>query len=516
MTTFSLQKALASESYAQKCWQDYYYGGNTMKIDADSIEKINNNYKGIIQNWKAESSEDENVYETSDSDFNPDNYNINTGKSKVRAGLDAAAGVAGLAMGSVAKNVGKKAFDKTISKAASNWVNGDLFQNNALRCAQEAKATTIDCMQSMGEEGCKRWNLLKDGENFDDCVNRMAEENYQSTYQEHMENGYSEQKNAYSQDSDAQDRSWMISAPLALATGTMYMADKPNKDEKEACDDLKDEMNIYQQNLTAIQSDMGDINEAVKASTQEAQEISEQNSEEIQDTQDEYETYKETYFALKAKIDAGETLSEADKQKYNEAIEYMGSIGVDINTLTDEASENISDINNENAEHQSNLEDAADTVQTVQETTDFAESFDESTRLMCFVEAASQTTNVVSGAKAARDSARFASAFGSASAWAYAFTAMATAGAGMSGTGVVEQTSWGISVGKEIDARKDIQSLNAQTADIVSESTENFEAATEDLETITEEVEETTPEKDIPTETKEEPETKEPEDDKKD
>ena len=151
-----------------------------------------------------------------------------------------------------------------------------------------------------------------------------------------MENGYSEQKNAYSQDSDAQDRSWMISAPLALATGTMYMADKPNKDEKEACDDLKDEMNIYQQNLTAIQSDMGDINEAVKASTQEAQEISEQNSEEIQDKQDEYETYKETYFALKAKIDAGETLSEADKQKYNEAIEYMGSIGVDINTLTDD------------------------------------------------------------------------------------------------------------------------------------------------------------------------------------
>ena len=142
MTTFSLQKALASESYAQKCWQDYYYGGNTMKIDADSIEKINNNYKGIIQNWKAESSEDENVYETADSDFNPDNYNINTGKSKVRAGLDAAAGVAGLAMGSVAKNVGKKAFDKTISKAASNWVNGNLFQNNALRCAQEAKATT--------------------------------------------------------------------------------------------------------------------------------------------------------------------------------------------------------------------------------------------------------------------------------------------------------------------------------------------------------------------------------------
>ena len=56
MTTFSLQKALASESYAQKCWQDYYYGGNTMKIDADSIEKINNNYKGIIQNWKAEKS----------------------------------------------------------------------------------------------------------------------------------------------------------------------------------------------------------------------------------------------------------------------------------------------------------------------------------------------------------------------------------------------------------------------------------------------------------------------------
>lgn len=52
------------------------------------------------------------MYETSDSDFNPDNYNINTGKSKVRAGLDAAAGVAGLAMGSVAKNVGKKAFDK--------------------------------------------------------------------------------------------------------------------------------------------------------------------------------------------------------------------------------------------------------------------------------------------------------------------------------------------------------------------------------------------------------------------
>ena len=61
--TFNLDKATTSQSYGYKCWYNYNYGGNTMKISASDIRKITTTWSGELKNWKANAENDDNKYE---------------------------------------------------------------------------------------------------------------------------------------------------------------------------------------------------------------------------------------------------------------------------------------------------------------------------------------------------------------------------------------------------------------------------------------------------------------------
>ena len=67
--SFNLSKATTSQAYAYKCWYNYNYGGNTMKISSKDMGEITQTWNGELKNWRATASNDENAYEIEDDDY---------------------------------------------------------------------------------------------------------------------------------------------------------------------------------------------------------------------------------------------------------------------------------------------------------------------------------------------------------------------------------------------------------------------------------------------------------------
>lgn len=288
----------------------------------------------------------------------------------------------------------------------------------------------------------------------------------------------------------AREASWIVAAPLSLAVGTAYIAKKPNKDQKEACDALQDEMVNSQAALSTAQSEMETAADEVTTLSDEAAEYNESANENIEETKSEFDFYRASYEALMAKVEAGETLSEDEKSLLKELVPIMQELGVTIEETSGDTTDTVSEIYDEMGSYQEAYDNSAATVAEVQGVTDFAESFDEATRTNCYVEAAAQGLNAASGATAAYKAGAFAAsgswAFG-ATAWAWAFAGMGAAGAAMSGVGTAEQIKWAGQVGNEIEMRKATQDLNATTTDIYDESIDGYEgymSTVEDMELL--------------------------------
>lgn len=438
--SFNLSNAINSQSYAYKCWYNYNYGNNTMGISAKDMGEITQTWNNELKNWKATALNDENAYEIEDDDFSTAKLNGrdqakektgfsgNTGGAKLRAGIDLASGVAG----SLASTVGSK-IANSLGTKVGNAVSAGFVQNAAAKAGAKAaeKATTGAA-----------------------AAQTKAINNVQSA---------------------GKNVGFIITAPLALATGTAYQAKKPNKDEKEACDDLQDEMNNASAALGEAQSDMQSARDEVEALSDEAQIANEDANGEIEDKKSEYDVYRASYEALMAKVESGEPLTDDEKELLKELVPIMKQLGIDIADTQGETTDQVAELYEDMGTYQANYDDAATTVAEVQGLTDYAESFDDATRTMCYVEAGAQTLNAASGTKAALQAGKVAASGGIFTAWAWAFAGMGAAGAAMSGVGAAQQYQWAGEVGNEINLRKDAQELNVATNDIYDESIDIYQ-----------------------------------------
>ncbi len=458
--SYNLDNALSSQAYAYKCWYNYNYGNNTMGISASDMGEITQTWSGELSNWRATASDDENAYEIEDDDFsNAYNKGQDTaqdktgyegggkGKMATRSAADLGLGVTGALSTTIGSNVASN-----VGKA----ITGDLIGKTGAKLA--GKATTKAAQQTADKVGSA--------------------------------NG-----------------SWIVAAPLALTQGTLYMAKKPNKDQKEACDELLNEMTNSQNALTAAQGDMQTYSDEVIALSDEAAVYNEDANENVEENKAEYDMYRASYDALMEKVEAGETLSEDEKALLEELIPLMQELGVTIEETSTDTTDAVSEIYDEMGTYQEGYDNAAATMAEVQGVTDFAESFDEATKTNCVVEAVAQGLNAASGTKAGIQATSFAAsgswAFGATS-WAFAFAAMGFAGAGMSVKGTVQQAQWAGDVGTEIDMRRATQDFNAQTTEVYDESIDGYEGTmgtVEDLSmAIPEDIEEMTEEMEIPEE----------------
>ena len=427
--SFNLSNALNSQSYAYKCWYNYNYGNNTMGISAKDMGEITQTWNGELANWHATAMDDENAYEIEDDDFS-------TAKEDGRDQAKDKTGYDGKQGGQVTRTVVDGAMSLGSGILSTGVLNGALSGVSTTVTAGAANATT---------------SLLG--------------------------------KNAI--DSDACSTTaggWIIGAPLSLANAANYTANKPNKEQKKACDALQDEMVNANNALYSAQEDMSYASDEVTALSDEAQCYNEDANETIEENKSEYDMYKASYEALMEKINSGEQLTDSEKDLLKELVPVMQELGVGIQDTQEETTETVGDIYSDMGTYQEDYDNAASTVGEVQGLTDYAESFDTSTQNMCYVEGASQSINALSGTKHALSAGKFAASGGLFTAWAWGFVGMGTAAAAMSGIGAKEQFDWAGQVGTEIGMRKDTQDLNSATNDIYDESIAGYEGSMEGLE----------------------------------
>lgn len=466
--SFNLHNALDSQSYAYKCWYNYNYGNNTMGISSKDMSEITQTWSGELSNWKATATDDENAYEIEDDDFSravdkgKDNAKDATGYDGggkfgmgARASVDAVAGGAGaMAMYTgigtkVANQLGNKIGGKLISNSYEKIV-GKAGQEAAKKATEKAleEGATKEVAKAAGQKAGK------------EAATESAKKSAQNV------------------------GSWSIAAPLAFAVGTIYQAKKPNKDQKEACDDLQDEMRNAQNATMAAQEDMAVMGDELIELSDEAAMYNDEANENIEEQKSEFDVYKASYEELMAKVEAGEALTEDEKALLQELIPVMQELGVSMEEMTDETTDVVGEIFDEMDTYQDGYDNAAETVAEVQGLTDFAESFDEATRTMCYVESAAQGLNAASGGQAALKAGAAAAGSLGFNAWAWACAAMGAAGAAMSGLGAVQQFKWAGEVGNEIGEREVAQEFNTATSDIYDESIGDYEGYMSNVEDL--------------------------------
>lgn len=456
--SFNLNNAINSQSYAYKCWYNYNYGNNTMGISAKDMGVITQTWNGELKNWKATALKDDNAYEIEDDDFSTAKMN-GKNQAKDKTGYDGKKGgmitrgvVDGL-VGTVGALSMYTAAGKAVANKLGTKLGGKLVEKSAEKVVgKAAKAAAKDAAESALKDGASKAAAKASGQAIGKT---MGEE--------------TTKKSAKSVGA------WSIAAPLSLATAVAYRASKPNKDAKEACDDLQDEMNNASAALGEAQGDMQSARDEVEALSDEAQVANEDTNDEIEDKKSEYDTYKASYDALMEKVNNGEQLTDDEKELLKELVPIMKQLGIDIADTQEETTDTVGEIYDEMGTYQEGYDNAAETVAEVEGLTDYAESFDSATQTMCYVEAGAQTLNAASGGQAAAQAGIAAAGSLGFNAWAWACAAMGTTATVISGFGAKEQFEWAGKVGTEIGMRKDTQNLNAVTSDIYDESIDVYE-----------------------------------------
>ena len=475
--SYNLDNALSSQAYAYKCWYNYNYGNNTMQISAKDMGEITQTWSGELSNWRATASNDENAYEIADDDFSKaydsgkDTAKDKTGYEGGKGGMGTrnfvttAAGVAGFVTTS-APTIGK-AVGNAISKVSAK-ITGKAAAKEGVK--EVAKEASKEAAKEAGKEAGKE---------------AATEGTKEATKESTKKAGTS---------------AW-ITAGIAIATTTAYYVKKPNKEQKEACDALQDEMRNSQDSLTAAQGDMQTYSDEVIELSDEAAVYNEDANENVEENKAEYDMYRASYDALMAKVEAGETLSEDEKALLKELVPLMQELGVAIEETSTDTTDAVSEIYDEMGTYQEGYDNAAATMAEVQGVTDYAESFDEATRTNCYVSAASQILNAANGATSG---AKLCATAGfNIGQWIMGGAAIA-AGVTSAAAAAPEQMKWAGEVGTEIDMRRATQDFNAQTTEIYDESIDGYEGTMGTVEDMTmaipEDIEEMTEEMEIPEE----------------
>ncbi len=260
-----------------------------------------------------------------------------------------------------------------------------------------------------------------------------------------------------------------VQVALTIAAAAKYYIDKPNKEAKEACDELQNEMANSQCALDDQQSEMEDMGENLIALSDEANEANEEAATEIKEEKTEYDMYMASVTTIGNKIATGQKLTESERTLYNQLVPLVQASGVKIGEMSEDATELVGDIYTDMETYQEGYDYAAETMAEIEGITDYAESFDEASQVMCYVEGGAQTLNAASGARA---SARlFAGPW-----WNWAIAAAGMVASAGCGVAAGEQFKFAKGIGDEIKERNITQDMNAATMDFYDEEIDGYEA----------------------------------------
>ena len=421
-----------SEADCRRAYLNYHCYGNSMNISASEMGEITSAWSNRISSWQATVTSDETEYDFDDTDYS-------TYKAQGRETAKEKAGDIGSNTGNYCDSIGTAVF----SGAGAAGALVTQFGGNVWGLGHHG-ATKL-----LGEKATTKITEKAAGTGTSELTKEAGK-----------------------------NLSAIATAIMTSIVAGLYWARKPNKDEVEACNALQEEMAGAQADLAGRQSEMADYSGEIMDLSDQTMEINEATNEQIAEQKALYDQYMQTILALQAKVDAGEELTDSEKELYNEVVDILQETGVTIEDLAATSGEEVTEIYDEMGEYQEGYDEVAESMGQVEGLTDFAASFDQDTRAMATMEAISQGVNAISAGRAAVR--LFAGPW-----WNYAFGIMATAAGVSSGFAAAEQKEFVGQVGDEIDAREMTQDINSETMDMYDEEIDAFDGfmqGVEDLE----------------------------------
>ena len=481
-----------SEAACRKAYLNYHCYGNTMGISTKQMSEITARWESRLSSWQTTVSNDENQYEFDDSEFK--DYKANgkaaamdaTGydgdqsgqKRRVTNDVVTAGGTAVVSLGAqkIFKKAAEKAAEKAVMKAGEKAVKKASEEAITAAGKESIKKAAKEAALEAAEESGKTLSKKALNAVADKAVETTTDEAIKTAGEESIKKAGEESCKTTAK-SAGQSIGCIVGCVAGAATAAAYFIKKPNKEEKDACDDMQTELTNAQGALAAEQENMQTMGEEIIALSDEAAQANEDANAKIVDTKTDYDMYKSTYEALKTRAQSGQVLSDDEKALYKTVTGHMASAGEEINNLSEGTGETVDGLYSDMETYQEGYDYAAETIGEIEGQTDFAASFDKSTQTMCYVEGGAQTLNSFSSFKSGVQAFSLATsgswAFG-ATAWAYAFAAMGFAASASSGLAAAEQFTWAGDVGKEIDIRKQTEDLNAETLDVYTEEVDSY------------------------------------------
>lgn len=471
---------------AEQIYIDYHCYGNRLHTSADTMGEIVYLYHDKLPEWQAKVNKDDNQYEFDDSDFenwkadgeqkakNATGYENSTA-DKAGDCAHVAGDIASAALGvgfQVAAYTGKITAEG-LAKGMVNMGTKTLAKEVAKETAKEVttetvKETTRELTKTVTKKGTEK--VLST--TTEKTVQKGTEEAVKTTTTELTSEGAKGVGDAVG---------FIIGCTLGAATAAAYWAKQPNKEGKEACDKLFNEL-LPEQNgeLAASQSEMESMAGSIQEAQDEAITVQEQAAQEIEDKKTKYDAAARARASVKSKASSGANVTTSDKSTYKSASVLMAQAGAEIEGLQGATSKTLGGIQSDMETYQEGYDTIAENIATTQGITDYAEGLDKMTQIMCYVEGGVQTLNAASSAYAAYEAGAFAAsgtwAFG-ATAWAWAFVALGGAGAIASIFAAKDQFKWAGEVGNEITMRERTQGFNDQTLGIYEAEIDNYEIA---------------------------------------
>ncbi len=433
----------------------------------------------LVKKWE---SVDSTQYQIDDDDYNnaydrgQQNAKDATGydghksyRAVVDGVVDTAANVVGQTVIKSAVTAGAKAAAEEAAKEAAKAAAEAAAKKAAEEAAKKAaEAAAEEAAKKAAEEAAKKA--------AEEAAKKAAEEAAKKAAEEAAKKKAEEA---------AKKASFIIGCTLGLAEGIKYQASKPNQDQVEAARVLRDEqLPTSQGDLESTQEMMAEAAEEIEELTEEADEANEDANDKIEDDKTLMDYYRAQYNALKAKVDSGQALTPDEKALMKKLAPLMEDLAGDINDTNDDASDTVNELYDEIEGHQDTYDTSAETIAEVEGVTDYAEGFDESTQVMCYVEGGVQTLNAGLTSMAAYKAGKFAASGGWLTAWAWAFAAMGATGAALSGAGAAEQFKWASEVSAEIDTRETTQELGSATQETYDTELDNFASSMEYIEDL--------------------------------
>ena len=475
---------IGSEASCRKAYLNYHCYGNTMGIKPEEMGQITQVWEDRLESWQKTVSQDVNEYEFDDSDFEKyhdqgfDEAKETTGHNGKTGGMIARGTVdAVTCLGSGVGNY----LGNTLGKKAASKVAAEVVESVTVEVGKDyaVSATVTEATKGFGKK------LIN--ESIDDAVKKAAKETAGEAAEKAAEKAAKETteeaaekaaestvKNAAEGAGEAASKKigekigWMIGCTMGAATAATYFIQKPNKDGKEACDKLQNEMVGAQSALDETQTDMQSAAGEITTLADKANEVNEEANITIQNHKTEYDSYMNSINYLKQKAESGQQLSDSEKDLYKILTAEAKESSTAISETPDKVTDEVTTIYDEIGTYQENYDLAAENIGQIEGLTDFAEGIDQTTQTMCYVEAAAQGINVASSGTAAVQAALSGGFVG------WAFAALGAAGAAGSVVAANEQGQWGNEVGTEIEMRKVTQDLNTATSDIYTEEIDSY------------------------------------------